>query len=228
MLIGLAAGGGRVMGQTPGSCPQIRMECGADCCGPKFEFTVHLSGGKPKDKLTYKWSVSTGEITSGQGTSSIRVDARRFPGQATTATVEIEGLAPACERTRSHSQSFCEAPQPSSRLFKRVGDLSLKAEITLLDKFAQELLRMEKGDRAFILVYNGQRRRAERAQSYLVDIYRIEAERVEIVEGGNRRGYTLELYLVPLNALPPAPSTPAPRRSSTPDGRLRLQGRRTP
>ena len=58
-------------------------------------FAASLSGPKPKG-LTYNWTVSNGEIISGQGSSSIRASQPSDDAGPVTVTVEVGGIDPAC------------------------------------------------------------------------------------------------------------------------------------
>ena len=63
--------------------------------------SVGVSGGEPNIQPTYKWSVSAGTITTGQGTPTIVVDTKGLAGKEVTATVDVGGLNPACQRITS-------------------------------------------------------------------------------------------------------------------------------
>ena|SRR6266850_3947784 len=92
------------------SCPLIRIICSSDksCCGPKYNFTVNISGGSPDRKPTYKWSISSGKIIKGQGTGSIDVDANCNDGKPVTVTVKIGNVIPdGCPSTSSYTTE-CE------------------------------------------------------------------------------------------------------------------------
>ncbi len=74
--------------QTPGSgdCPVAAVSCPDITKGSAIIFTANFVGD-PSDKRVFRWSVSKGRITSGQGTALIKVDASGFEGQTITATV---------------------------------------------------------------------------------------------------------------------------------------------
>jgi hypothetical protein len=92
------------------SCPLIRIICSSDkCCRrPKYNFTVNISGGSPNRKPTYKWTLSTGKITKGQGTGSINVNAKCNDGKPITVTVEIGNIIPDGCPTSSSYTTECE------------------------------------------------------------------------------------------------------------------------
>jgi len=101
---------------------------GRDC--PKFGITGPSAVVKPGDiatfttsvdpapnlKLQYQWSISAGEITSGQGTPAITV---KQPPTGVTVTVQIRGLPEGCADMASETQN---------------PDLNLQPE--LLERFA--------------------------------------------------------------------------------------------
>jgi hypothetical protein len=87
--------------KDPWVCPTILVDC-PEAGGPIVRFTAKVSQGVPIAKFTFKWTVSGGKITSGQGTSSISI-ASGFRGQPLTATVELGGIDKACANTASCS-----------------------------------------------------------------------------------------------------------------------------
>lgn len=74
--------------------------------------------------LEYLWSVSAGEITSGQGTDTISL---KVPGGSITATVEIRGLPEGCPKVASETGYW--DPPPKSELIE-----SFRGPITAQDK----------------------------------------------------------------------------------------------
>jgi hypothetical protein len=98
------------------SCPVIMIACLSNepCCGPKYTFTANISGGYADREPTYKWSVSAGTITSGQGTGSVEVDASKINGQPLKVTVEVGNVIPdGCPTTESYTT---ECSKPSNVL----------------------------------------------------------------------------------------------------------------
>lgn len=98
------------------SCPIITIACLSDesCCGPKYTFSANISGGYPDREPSYKWSVSAGTITSGQGTGSIEVDASKVSDKPLTVTVEIGNIIPkGCPTTESYTT---QCAKPSNAL----------------------------------------------------------------------------------------------------------------
>jgi len=83
-------------------CPKLTITCPDELpkSGKTYLVKVRVEGADPTKKLSYKWSVSSGEIVDGQGTSILKV---RFtkPWESLTATVEVGGLPTNCENTAS-------------------------------------------------------------------------------------------------------------------------------
>lgn len=61
-----------------------------------------------KSTYTYNWSISTGTITSGQGTKSIHVNTAGLKGQSLTVTVEVSGLPASCSNVSSTTIDIIE------------------------------------------------------------------------------------------------------------------------
>ena len=101
-----------------------------------------------------------------------------------------------------------------------------------LDNYAIQL-QNDPGSQGYIIAYGscegeGQAR-ADRAKNYLVNTRGIEAGRITTVDGGCRSDLTVQLWIVPSGATPPAASTdnaispcPACKKTRTP----RRRGRR--
>ncbi len=89
--------------QTPElACPSITVKVEADslasitsglaCPGSDVTFTADIAGTTRNDQPTFNWTISGGEIISGQGTSTIRVAADDTLG-AVKATVEVGNVS---------------------------------------------------------------------------------------------------------------------------------------
>lgn len=70
--------------------------------GKTYTVKVRIEGDNSNQELSYNWSVSSGEIIEGQGTSSVKIRISD-PSQGVTATVEVNGLKGDCERVASCS-----------------------------------------------------------------------------------------------------------------------------
>ncbi len=85
-------------------CPKLEISCPDEVpeSGKTYVVKLHVEGAHDPEKLSYKWSVSSGEIIDGQGTPTMKV---RFTegGKTLTATVEVGGLPKNCPNTASCS-----------------------------------------------------------------------------------------------------------------------------
>src|SRR5437660_2282624 len=191
------------------ACPtSVSVECPSALVkeGTPVTFTANVVGGPGTQ--TYNWSVSAGHITSGQATNSITVDTAGLGGQSITATVELVGLDPSCNKTASCTATI-EAPR-APRKFDEYGNIRFNDEKARLDNFAIQL-QNEPSAQGYIIGYGtcdaeGQTR-ANRAKDYLVNTRGIDAGRIVVVDGGCMPELKVELWIVPSGATPTAAST---------------------
>lgn len=186
------------------------------------EVVLEFKGVERKFEVSYKWEVSGGNITTGQGTRTVLVEptgARQSEAVNIEATAEVGGLDPACSRSISCSLKVdpgCKAPQK----FNEYGDLSFEEEKEQLDNLATYFLGSGPDSVAYILAYGGKnsclweegKLRAERAKNYLVETYRIDSDRIMAFDGGYRKNLTVDLFLSSRTGCGPFP-TPTMRRS---------------
>jgi len=137
------------------------------------------------------------------------VDTAGLGGQTVTATVEVGGLDPACSRTASCSASVT-APQPPPTKFDEYGNIRFNDEKARLDNYAIQL-QNQPGAQGYIIAYGScageAQARADRAKDYLVNTRGIDAGRIVTMDGGCRSDLSVELWIVPSGATPPAAST---------------------
>jgi hypothetical protein len=88
----VAAAGQTTLSQK---CPTIEIKAKETSVSPggSVTLTVKITNPEPDVDYTYNWSVSTGAISSGQGTSQVTVDLESEP---MTATVDLGGGSPSC------------------------------------------------------------------------------------------------------------------------------------
>jgi len=194
-------------------CPQISISCPTDqvTAGTPATVSVNLSGGDPNASVTYNWTVSAGTISSGQGTPNITIDTTGQAGQNITATVEIGGLAPECDHTRSCSFSVAGLP-PTCTKFDEYSDLKFNDEKARLDNFAIQL-QQQPGAQGYYVIFgscDGEAdQRSQRAVDYLVNTRGIDRGRITVVNGGCRETLTIELWICPTGAAAPTPNNSA-------------------
>lgn len=227
----LAAPGARgpVVVASAEQCPTVRVSCPDwGTAAVPATFAVDISGLAADARPSFNWTVSSGTITSGQGTSAITVDATGAGGQSFTATVEVGGLPAGCANKASCTTNVCTLPA-ATRLGDSYGDINEEDEMARLDHLAVELQK-EPGAQGYLLCYGGRRgrrgeaqARCDRAKDYLVNQRGVEAARLVALDAGYREELTVELWVLPTGAHPPvfAPTVepadvefvePAPRR----------------
>lgn len=195
------------------ACPTVTVDCptGVTEASTPVRFTANIEGADPKATLTYNWSVSTGTIISGQGTSAIIVDQAGTADRSITATVKVGGLDSSCPLIASCSKM--PGLPALSRKFDEYGNTAFKDEKARLNKFAKQL-RSEPESRGYIITYGRRRGRAgeaeahaRHAKSYLVKIHGIDPKRIVTVDGGFRTNLEVELWIAPPGAKPPTVSS---------------------
>ena len=89
-------------------CPRISVTCPDAGRGGNtpIRFKASVIGGKPRSEVSYNWSVSKGTISQGQGTAVIEVEVTGIDLEGLTATVEISGFEPNCNRVASCSMAI--------------------------------------------------------------------------------------------------------------------------
>jgi hypothetical protein len=195
---------------TPPPCPTVDVSCpDTGTAGTPVTFTANVSGGDSSVTPTFNWTVSAGTISSGQGTSSITVDTTGVTGTI-TATVDVGGYDRSCSSSDSCTVSFPEVRTP--RKVDEYGNIRFNDEKARLDNFAIEL-QNDPTAQGYLVCYGGRtgrtgeaQRRCDRAKDYLVTTRGLDASRVVTVDGGFREDLTVELWVVPSGATPPAAS----------------------
>lgn len=188
-------------------CPTLTVS-GPDTAsvGQEVTFTANLSGGSSED-FTYNWTVTAGEIISGQGTPSIRVGSTSgLAGQTITATVDVRSTTcTSCNRLESASVAFPDVPV--STLFTEFGPAvpdEIKAQI---DNFYVELNNNPTAQ-GYIINYGTDREIARREKQIrdAIAFRKQDPSRVTFVRGGDTgEGVKTKFYIVPAGATPPTP-----------------------
>lgn len=158
---------------------------------------------EPGNYGSYSWSLSSGDIISGQGTSSITV-VNVSMGGSCTATVQISHQG--C--TSSSSATVTISGLPLARPVEQYGNIRFNDEKARLDNLAI-LVQNDPRATVYLIGYgtckNEGLARANRAKNYLVNSRQIDPNRVVVVDGGCRSEFLMELWLVPEGATPPEP-----------------------
>src|SRR5258708_1611227 len=109
-LVGVSGGG--VIAQVQQQCPTVIVTSPDSVkAGDPLMFTANVTGRDKNVSPTYNWSISAGTISSGQGTSTITVDAAGLDGQTATATVELGGYDRKCSVYASGTTIIDQKPE---------------------------------------------------------------------------------------------------------------------
>ena len=190
-----------------GQCPSVSVTCPTETDEDVHTtFTANFTHGTLRISETYKWKVSAGTISSGQGTSSITVDTTGLGGQLLTARVEVGGIDSACKRTASCSTPVRPRPDSGREKFDEYGDIRFNDEKARLDNFAIQL-QNEPTATGYMIGYGNcageGMARVRRAKHYLVNTRGLKAGRLNTLDGGCLPNLIVQLFIVPQGATPP-------------------------
>lgn len=203
-------------------CPTITVSCPDTLSRPGLPvtFTAKVMGADTPPSLTFNWTTSAGEITSGQSgvittsssTKEIVVDTTGVSGSSTiTVTIEVSGLDRSCSKEASCTTSVLRTFDPES--LDTYGNIPFADEQARLDNYAIELLN-DPAMNGYIVCYGGRKARrgeasarCERAKRYLVGRRGLEPNRIILIDGGYMEDLTIVLWLLPPNMLPSASPT---------------------
>ena len=207
--------------EPPKPRPEFRPEDVIECCviralGELYVYTKETPltfragpavQGCPK--ISYRWSVSSGKIVSGQGTDTITVDAKETSDRYVTATIDADGLSSECINRDTQTTIIGVAPYRLAEFEEKYSE-----DIKVWSDNLTLILQREPELRGHVIVYGGRNggplaaERADRARDYLVNSRGLETGRFSVVEGGYREQLTFEFWLVPRGAAPP-PASPS-------------------
>lgn len=176
--------------------------------GDSMSFTANVTGGSATG-ITYNWSVTSGTITSGQGTPSITVATTPEMANTTvTATVDVggTGVCPECPRQASETGGI--APRQEAIKIDEFGRLPNDDIRGRLDNFFNEL-NANPGNQGYIILYGTEREMTarERLITNHINFRSFPRDRITIVRGGVHPDGTVytKLYRIPPGAENPAP-----------------------
>ncbi|CAN5220476.1 hypothetical protein BH20ACI1_BH20ACI1_15350 [soil metagenome] len=194
---------------NPCVCPTISISGPSSVtrAGDTMTFTANVSGGSQDDSdVTYTWSVSQGEIISGQGTPVITVQTDgSMAGENVTATVEIGGLCDCTDNRRSEVAGIA-GPQEAPEI-DRFGPLVNDDVKARVDNFYIQLAN-DPSAQGYIINYGTARQIAAREKQIrdAIRFLRRDPSRVTFVRGGDRgNGIETVFYVVPSGVQPPIP-----------------------
>jgi hypothetical protein len=178
--------------------------------GTSFFFTANLTGGNEAAKPIYNWTISSGKILRGQGTTTIEADTAGLGSETITASVQVGGFPRMCPTSASASTYVVQ--RPKARKIDEYGP-STKSDLNNhLDNFAIEL-QNDPTAQGYTIAYGGRhsvpgtgQKTADAAKRYLVDVRGIESDRIVTKDGGYKDEVMTELWVVPSGATPPTAS----------------------
>ena len=211
-------------------CPVVRVSCPADAEeGAEPTYTADVSGGDQGVTPTFNWTVSAGTISSGQGTSTIRVDTTGVGGQTITATVDVGGFARDCATSNSCTVSITKKGPPAVK-FGEYATPDLSANRAQLDKWVRAL-EQDPTAQGYLIAYGGRtsqpddaQKAADNATDYTMNVRKMDGARTLSGVGGYREQPTVELWIAPEGGTPPMatptvdPKDVKPAAKSAPKG----------
>jgi hypothetical protein len=175
--------------------------------GAPLVFKAKITGMIHTTKPEFKWYLSAGTITSGQGTEEITVDTAGLGGSVVIATVELSGEPVGCKGTASKTIKVkaitCGFP------FDRYGDIKFSDEKARLDNIAVQLMNQPLSTASILMsagkvtFENETSEHLARAKSYLVNVREVDPNRIVTVDCGFSQDLSIQLYVVPLGATVP-------------------------
>jgi len=188
-------------------------------------FKAHLSafGVYSFPDVMFNWTVSSGQIVSGQGTDTITVDVSQASDRRITAAVEVVGLSHECKNRDSSTTVVGVVPFKLDE-FGRIPTGDLKARLDNLAFYLQRDVAL----RAHIIIYDGRygRRGAAKTwaafmKNYLSNARGLDLERIDLLDGGYREELSGELWLTTRGAGTPPPSPTVDPKYVRPSSRPR-------
>jgi hypothetical protein len=190
------------------SCPSLSVSgpTGITAPGSPMTFTANVSGGT--GEVTYNWSVSAGEIMSGQGSSSIMVrTTKEMANSNVTATVEIGGTDPSCNCPRSDSETAGIGGTPEIIPTDEFGPAENDDVKVRIDNFYLAL-DSQPNSRGVIINYGTPDQIKKRKAQILTAIKfrKKDASRIEFIDGPDKgTGISTKFFVVPAGAEKPQP-----------------------
>jgi len=195
---------------------QTPLTCGiADIEGPsEVEASMQIVfkakiAGMTHTTPEFKWRVSAGTITAGQGTEEIVVDSTGLGGVDVIATVELAGVPLGCKGSASRTTQVKPPVFVCGLPFDQYGDIRFEDEKARLDNFAIQLsneplltgqILMSAGQETF---KNETAERLARDRSYLVNVRKTDPNRITTVDCGFTKDLSIRLYMIPVAVPPP-------------------------
>jgi hypothetical protein len=196
-------------------CPQIQLQGPNRTMkdGEQLTFAANIGGGDPNVQPIYSWSVSSGAITSGQGSRNITVDSTGAGNdRQIIADLLIGGYGYECN---SRATVTVPVAAPAKKV-DEFGDLPEKDEAGKLDSIVNYLAQAP--DRVYIIGYAGR----NNVRGYAADVLRkmkayinkagTGGDRVAAIDGGFKEQPNYEIWVVPIGADSPRPTPTVDRK----------------
>lgn len=167
--------------------------------------------------LNYKWNVTNGRITSGQGTSAITVDTTGMRNQTVNAELDVNDdvYSAQCRQVITVPTGVTPPPVgPSAVLCDEFQSKAADDDKARLDNCviqvqntpdAQLYLIIYQGTDKISTTRNTYDKLSKRAMQYLVNVRGFDPRRIQIVRGPDRAKTTYVMWIVPPGAHPPVP-----------------------
>jgi hypothetical protein len=167
--------------------------------------------------LNYKWSVSNGRITSGQGTSAITVDTTGMRNQTVNAELDVNDdvYSAQCRQVINVPTGVTPPPdKPYAVLCDEVVSKSADDDKARLDNCMVQVQNSPDAQ-IYLIIYQGTDKASttrntydklsKRAMDYLVNVRGLDPRRIQIVRGPDAAKTTYKMWIVPPGAQPPTP-----------------------
>ena len=94
-------------------CPMVEISRPQEKDGAerKYVLVANISGADPRMEPTYKWCISAGKITRGEGTYEIEIDAADVKDEGITVTVMIGGVPWPCDNVAVYKVTLPKGPK---------------------------------------------------------------------------------------------------------------------
>lgn len=203
---GPGAPGASAAPQKADLCPAVRVSCADSAAeGTAAAYSADLSGGDPEVTPTFNWTVSSGSIESGQGTSAISVATAGLGGSTITATLDVGGYSRSCSTSNSCTMSVSK---PSAK-FAQYETNDLAPARPVLDRWVAALA-ADPEAQGYLIAYGGRssgpgdaQKAADAATDYTMKVRKMDGARTLSGVGGYRDRPTVELFISAAGASPP-------------------------
>ncbi|MEP6900778.1 MAG: hypothetical protein ABJA66_03450 [Actinomycetota bacterium] len=172
--------------------------------GEPMNFTANVTGITKDLTLEYEWKVSSGTISSGQGTPSITVDTTDLEDTNITAEIKIKGLYDNCAASASETGSVMRKTPVCGMSLDQYGKLSNNEVKARMDALFLELDNEPNGQ-GYIINYGTDEEIAVREKQIqkAITFRKYDANRITIVRSGtnpNGAGVWMKVWIVPPGA----------------------------